>query len=117
VASYLRICDSRLTAPPRAPQTPDALYDQGVLEMNRAHFDAAIEYFKRALKSQPHQPHVLYSLAAAQVRSGKADEGLETLERAVEAKEINRSHARNDPDFASLRSDERFQELVGLHGL
>lgn len=114
VDSYLRICESRLKAPQRIPQTPDALYDQGVLEMNRAHFETAIDYFKRALKSQPHQPHVLYSLAASQVRSGKADEGLATLERAVEAKEINRSHARNDPDFAALRTDERFQELVGL---
>jgi tetratricopeptide (TPR) repeat protein len=114
---YLNICELRLKTPARPPQTPDALYDQGVVEMNRAHFDAAIDLFKRALKALPQQPHVLYSLAAAQVRSGDADEGLRTLERAVEAKELNRSHARNDPDFAALRGDTRFQELVGLLGL
>ncbi len=114
VTTYVTICEHRLSSPDRPPQTPDALYDQGVVEMNRAHFETAIDLFKRALRTEPSQPHILYSLAAAQVRSGDSDEGLRTLERAVEAKELNRSHARNDPDFAALRGDMRFQELVGL---
>ena len=44
----------------------------------------AIDLFKRALKSQPRGSHILYSLAAAQVRSGQTDEGLKTLKEAVD---------------------------------
>jgi tetratricopeptide (TPR) repeat protein len=113
VQTYLSICNRRLEPQGKAPQSPDALYDLGIVELNRAHYDRAIDLFKRALKSQPHQSHILYSLAAAQVRSGLTDEGLKTLERAVESRDIHRSHARNDPDFAALRDDARFQEIVG----
>jgi hypothetical protein len=113
VQTYLSICTRRLEPQGKAPQSPDALYDLGIVELNRAHYDRAIDLFKRALKSQPHQSHILYSLAAAQVRSGLTDEGLKTLERAVESRDIHRSHARNDPDFAALRDDARFQEIVG----
>ncbi len=114
VGQYLDICRQRLGTPPKLPQTPESLYNRGIVEMNNARFEEAIDFFKRALKSDPQMPHVLYSLAAAQVRSGATEEGLRTLERAVEGREIHRSHARNDSDFAELRSDARFQELVGL---
>jgi TolA-binding protein len=115
VETYLSICNLRLARPARAPQTPESLYDQGVVELNRAHYNQAIELFKRALKSQPRSSHILYSLAAAQVRSGQTDEGLKTLEEAVEVKELHRTRARTDPDFTALHEDARFQELVGLN--
>ncbi len=114
VTRYLAICKSKLQAPAKPSQAPESLYDQGVIEMNNGHFEAAIDLFKRALKSDAAMPHVLYSLAAAQVRLGDMDAGLQTLVRAVEVREIHRSKARSDPDFLSLRGDTRFQELVGL---
>jgi tetratricopeptide (TPR) repeat protein len=114
VSRYIAICKSKLKVPAKVSQTPDSLYDQGVIEMNNGQFEAAIDLFKRALKSQADMPHVLYSLAAAQVRLGDSDEGLKTLEQAVAVREIHRSKARVDPDFLPLRGDSRFQELVGL---
>lgn len=114
VSRYIAICKSKLQTPQKVSQTPDSLYDQGVIEMNNGHFEAAIDLFRRALKSQPDMPYVLYSLAAAQVRLGNTDEGLKTLEQAVAVREIHRSKARTDPDFLPLRGDTRFQELVGL---
>ncbi len=117
VSRYAAICESKLKAPPKLSQSPESLYDQGVVEMNNGNFEHAIELFKKALKSQAEMPHVLYSLAAAQVRFGNTDDGLRTLEQAVEKREIHRSKARMDPDFLSLRGDARFQELVGLGSL
>lgn len=114
VSRYIAICKSKLQTPQKMAQTPESFYDQGVIEMNNGNFEEAIELFKRALKSQSEAPHVLYSLAAAQVRLGNTDDGLRTLEQAVEIREIHRSKARTDPDFVALRGDVRFQELVGL---
>lgn len=114
VSRYIAICKAKLQTPQKVSQTPDSLYDQGVIEMNNGHFEAAIDLFRRALKSQPDMPYVLYSLAAAQVRLGNTDEGLKTLEQAVAGRELHRSKARTDPDFLPLRGDSRFQELVGL---
>jgi TolA-binding protein len=111
--TYLAICRARTQAAPKVPQTADTLYDRGVLELNRANYDVAMGFFEKALKVQPGQPHILYSLAAAQVRAGQTDEGLKSLEKAITAKELYRSKARGDFDFSKLTSDPRFRELVG----
>lgn len=112
-STYLAICRARTQSAPRLPQTPDTLYDRGVLELNRGNAEAAVGLFEKALKAQPDEAHILYSLAAALVRAGRVDDGLRTLERAIGRKEILRSKARTDPDFSSVRSEGRYRELVG----
>jgi tetratricopeptide (TPR) repeat protein len=113
VAQYLEVCRTRLRTPPRVPHTPDAYYDRGVMELNRANYESAISLFEKALKGTK-QPHILYSLAAAQTRVGRTEEGLRNLEQAVALRDVHRSQARQDPDFLALRQDPRFQELVGI---
>jgi tetratricopeptide (TPR) repeat protein len=114
VTTYLNIAKQRLKPAPHLPQTSDSFYDRGVFELNNWNYDAAIGYFERALKASPKNPYVLYSLAAAQVRTGKLEEGMRNLERAVEAHDSFRYQARRDQDFAALRGDPHFQELVGI---
>ena len=97
-----------------APKTPDSLFDRGVVEMNRGNYLIAVSLLERALKVQPGSAHVLYTLAAAQVRAGVTESGLGNLERAIAAREFYRSRARQDPDFTPVKWNARFQELVGL---
>jgi tetratricopeptide (TPR) repeat protein len=112
--TYMAICDQRLARAPAAPRGPDALYNQGVFELNKGNAKEAVILFQKALRAQPRASHVLYSLAAAYARLGDAPKAIDALRRAIVIQPVHRSHARRDPDFASLRSNEVFQELAGL---
>jgi tetratricopeptide (TPR) repeat protein len=112
--TYLRICEQRLARTPSLPRNPDALYDQGVFELNKNNFRAAIEMFEKSLRAQPRADHVIYSLAAAHARLNDIPRALDALRRAISLRPVHRSHARRDLDFASLRNNHDFQQLTGF---
>ena len=114
VRTYLTICDQRLTKTQSAPRNADALYNQGVFELNRGSIREAIALFDRALKIEPRADHILYSLAAAYARLNEISKAIDALRRATTIRPVHRSHARRDLDFASLRSNEDFQQLTGF---
>src|SRR5262249_18730605 len=66
--TYLSICDHRLARSPSVPRNADALYNQGVFELNKGNTSDAIDLFEKALKAEPRADHVFYSLAAAYAR-------------------------------------------------
>ncbi|MFP5264922.1 MAG: TPR end-of-group domain-containing protein [Blastocatellia bacterium] len=112
--TYLAICEQRLARAPSAPRNPDALYDQGVFELNRGSVREAVDLFEKSLKAQPRADHVLYSLAAAYARLNDPHKALDALRRAIAIRSVHRPHARRDLDFASLRSNDEFQQLTGF---
>jgi tetratricopeptide (TPR) repeat protein len=112
--TYLAICEQRLSRVPSAPRDADALYDQGVFELNKGNIREAVDLFEKALKSQPRADHVLYSLAASYARLNDSPKALEALRRAIAIRSIHRPHARRDLDFASLRNNDEFQQLTGF---
>ena len=112
--TFLAVCDQRLGRAPAAPRNADALYDQGVFEFNRGAIREAIELFEKALRVEPRADHVFYSLAAAHARLNDSPKALEALRRAIAIRPVQRSHARRDLDFASLRSNDDFQSLTGF---
>lgn len=114
VRTYLAICEQRLARTPAAPRNPDALYNQGVFELNKGNTAEAIELFEKALKVEPRADHIYYSLAAAYARLNNTSKALDALRRAIGIRPVQRSHARRDLDFASLRSNEDFQQLTGF---
>jgi tetratricopeptide (TPR) repeat protein len=114
VRTYLSICEQRLARTPSVPRNSDALYNQGVFELNKDNTSEAIELFEKALKVEPRADHVYYSLAAAYARLNNVQKALEALRQAIGIRPVHRSHARRDLDFASLRTNENFQQLTGF---
>jgi len=113
VRTYLTICDQRLARTPSVPRSPDALYDQGVFEFNRGNVREALGFFEKALKNDPRADYALYSIAAAHTRLEQPAKAIDALRRAIGLNSVHKAHARRDLDFASLRSNEDFQQLVG----
>ena len=55
---------------------------------------------------------LLYNLACAEAMLGEAGEAVEHLRQAIADRPTLADDARGDPDFASLRQDPRFAELL-----
>lgn len=112
--AYLTICEQRLGQSPATPRTAEALYDRGVIELNRGQIGQAVLLFERALRLEPDADHIVYALASAYAKGGNIERALETLKQCIRKNETYRIHARRDPDFRSLYTCEEFQKLVGL---
>jgi tetratricopeptide (TPR) repeat protein len=70
--------------------------------------ERAYELLAAADEEHPDSPSVLYNLACAEALTGKDEEALEHLRRAVELYEPFAEIARDDPDFDSIREHPRF---------
>jgi tetratricopeptide (TPR) repeat protein len=82
-----------------------ALARKDWVEAERLHRDG--------LEEHPGNASLLYNLACVLGQSGKTDEALETLGRALEAEPKYRRFLADDPDLEPLRSDPRFSEVAG----
>lgn len=110
--TYLNIAESRLRSESSLPRDADALYDRGVIELNRGDFVAAQEMFERSLKRDPEAADTLYALAATRARLGAVEPALQSLERAVELKPVLRVRAQTDTDFVVLRNEPEFERII-----
>jgi tetratricopeptide (TPR) repeat protein len=109
---YLAIAESRMRTETALPRDPDALYDRGVIELNRGDYVAAQELFERALKREPEAAHIHYELAATRARLGSVGPALAALERALNLQPSLRIRAQHDQNLAPLRNEPDYERLV-----
>ena len=93
---------------------------QGLHYFKRSLFEAVPQVFRRldaGIRRIYGDVHiqtykVLYVLGCMSAHAGKKGEALEWVSKAIDAGFAYGQWLANDPDFASLRDDPRFQELV-----
>ncbi len=73
----------------------------------------ALEWAGHALSMEPEDGSVLYNVSCAYAVLGETDKSLDCLEKAFARGFGFREWIENDPDFAALRSNSRFQALIG----
>lgn len=75
-------------------------------------YDKAVEAFEQLLAETPDDSGVLYNLACAESLTGKREEALEHLKRAVELDPDFRAMAEKDSDFDAIRDDPEFASAI-----
>jgi tetratricopeptide (TPR) repeat protein len=75
-------------------------------------YEGAMSVCKEALAEYPGNAFILYNIACLENLLGRPDAALETLQKSIGSWPAYKENASEDEDFASLRDDPRFQELV-----
>ena len=104
--------------PPTTRQPPQktrtSVTSDGGAAAGKAALDLAIEAFERRLRTGADDPFTRYYAACAYALRGEAEPALDSLERAAQGQRLfTIARARIEPALESLRSERRFQELVG----
>jgi mannose-6-phosphate isomerase-like protein (cupin superfamily) len=81
-------------------------------EYRRGDFAAAVTLLRKAESEHPDVVGVVYNLACCEALSGRRDDAVEHLRRAVDLEPRMAAHARSDPDLDSIRDDPRFAAAV-----
>jgi tetratricopeptide (TPR) repeat protein len=76
-------------------------------------FDKAYDILSGLYEEFPDDTGILYNLACAESQTGRTDEALEHLAKAIGSQERFKAAAQGDSDFDPVREDARFKELVG----
>jgi quercetin dioxygenase-like cupin family protein len=79
----------------------------------RGDYGAAAAILREAESEHPEVVGVVCNLACCEALSGRREEALEHLRRAVELDPKIARHARSDADLESIRDDPRFSAAVG----
>lgn len=91
--------------PRDAPFEPSAWEDSFIAERHRTtgDYEAYLSELSAALERRPEHPAALYHVACAEMLTGRDDDAMEHLRRALALRPDLAEHARTDDDFARLR--------------
>jgi tetratricopeptide (TPR) repeat protein len=82
------------------------LYDAG-------DYEEIVRRGRELVGANPDVGGLLYNLACCECLTGRTQDALEHLRRAVELSSVARDYARGDSDFDALRDEPAFRELIG----
>jgi tetratricopeptide (TPR) repeat protein len=109
---YISTCQRQLEKPSLAFATPEEHYDYAVSQLNTGYYEEAREQFDNILANYPTADYAFYGLALLDAITGRAQDCLGNLARAIQLNPKNRLQARADNDFQSMVDDPRFTELL-----
>ena len=109
---YITTCQRQLDKHGLAFQTPGERYDYAISQLNTGDFEEATAQLKGLLTDHPEADYAFYGLAVIYSITGKTQDCLDSLSKAIDLNPKNRVQARSDNDFQSMVDDPRFTELL-----
>jgi tetratricopeptide (TPR) repeat protein len=109
---YISTCQRQLEVRRLTFLTPEEHFDYAISQLNTGYYEEAREQFDGILTNHPTADYAFYGLALLDAITGRAQDCLGNLARAIELNPRNRLQARADNDFQSMADDPRFTELL-----
>ena len=109
---YIITCQRQLENHRLTFLTPEENYDYAISKLNTGYYEEAREQFDGILSAHPTADYAFYGLALLDSITGRTQDCLTNLGRAIELNPRNRLQARADNDFQSMVDDPRFTELL-----
>ncbi len=109
---YIATCRRQMEKDNRSFHTPEEHYDYAISQLNTGYYEEAREQFNSILSSHPNADYAFYGLAVLEAITGRVQDCLNNLARAIELNPKNRLQARVDNDFQNMVDDPRFTELL-----
>jgi tetratricopeptide (TPR) repeat protein len=109
---YIVTCRRQMDKHNLSFATPEEHYDYAISQLNTGYYDEARDQFQSILSSHPDIDYAFYGLAVLDSITGRVQDCLNNLARAIELNPKNRLQARADNDFQSMVDDPRFTELL-----
>jgi tetratricopeptide (TPR) repeat protein len=109
---YIATCQRQMEQSRLTFLTPEEHYDYAVSKLNTGYYEEARDQFNSILAAHPRADYALYGLALLDAITGRTQDCLANLARAIELNPKNRLQARADNDFQSMADDPRFTELL-----
>ena len=109
---YVATCKRQLENHRLTFLTPEEHYDYAISQLNTGYFEEAREQFEGILSGHPGADYAFYGLALLDAITGRTQDCLGNLARAIELNPKNRLQARADNDFQTMVDDPRFTELL-----
>jgi tetratricopeptide (TPR) repeat protein len=109
---YLKVCERELEPKEPTPKTADEWVYAATVAQNSGDTASATRHLQRALQEDPRHDHAHYMMAAASAQRRDTATALEHLRRAIALNGENRSRARQDADFDSLREEPSFRAAL-----
>ena len=109
---YISTCQKQLEKANLKFDTPEEQYDYAVSQLNTGFYETAREQFNAIVTANPGADYAFYGLSVLDAITGRSQDCLNNLARAIELNAKNRLQARVDNDFQSMVDDPRFTELL-----
>lgn len=109
---YISTCRRQLEKEKLSFSTPEEHYDYAISKLNTGYYEEAREQFEGILLDHPGADYAFYGLALLDSITGRTQDCLNNLSRAIDLNPRNRLQARSDNDFQSMADDPRFTELL-----
>ena len=94
------------------PNKYEPWHNRGVTLQRGGLYEEAIASFDAAIRLQPNAPSTWYNKSCCYALQGNVELALESLQQSIMLAPTNRERAIAEPDFAAIRADERFKQLV-----